>query len=42
MCIRDSLNLKNKDKVIECCDKIKELDPKNKSLLEIEDELKKI
>ena len=36
------LNLKNKDKVIECCDKIKELDPKNKSLLEIEDELKKI
>ena len=36
------LNLKNKDKVIECCNKIKELDPKNKSLLEIEDELKKI
>mgnify|MGYP001286245913 FL=1 len=36
------LNLKNKDKVIECCDKIKELDPKNKSLLEIEDELKKL
>ena len=36
------LNLKNKDKVIECCDKIKELDPKNKSLIEIEDELKKI
>ena len=36
------LNLKNKDKVIECCDKIKELDPKNKSLLEIEEELKKI
>ena len=36
------LNLKNKNKVIECCDKIKELDPKNKSLLEIEDELKKI
>ena len=24
------LNLKNKDKVIECCDYIKELDPKNK------------
>ena len=36
------LNLKNKSKVIECCNKIKELDPKNKSLLEIEDELKKI
>ena len=36
------LVLKNKDKVIECCDKIKELDPKNKSLIEIEDELKKI
>ena len=36
------LNLKNKDKVIECCNKIKELDPKNKSLIEIEDELKKI
>jgi tetratricopeptide (TPR) repeat protein len=36
------LNLKNKNKVIECCNKIKELDPKNKSLLEIEDELKKI
>ena len=36
------LNLKNKEKVIECCNKIKELDPKNKSLIEIEDELKKI
>ena len=36
------LNLKNKDKVIECCDKIKELDTKNKSLIEIEEELKKI
>ena len=36
------LNLKNKEKVIQCCNKIKELDPKNKSLLEIEDELKKI
>tara|TARA_B110001454_G_C12348132_1_gene278997 strand:+ start:24 stop:416 length:393 start_codon:yes stop_codon:yes gene_type:complete len=36
------LNLKNKEKVIECCNKIKELDPKNKSLIEIEEELKKI
>ena len=36
------LNLKNKEKVIECCNKIKELDPKNKALIEIEDELKKI
>ena len=36
------LNLKNREKVIECCNKIKELDPKNKSLIEIEDELKKI
>ncbi len=36
------LNLKNKEKVRQCCRKIKELDPKNKSLLEIEDELKKI
>ena len=36
------LNLKNKEKVIECCEKIKELDPKNKSLIEIEEELKKI
>jgi len=36
------LNLKNKEKVIECCNKIKELDPKNKALLEIEEELKKI
>ena len=36
------LNLKNKEKVIECCNKKKELDPKNKSLIEIEDELKKI
>tara|TARA_Y100000590_G_scaffold61489_1_gene65660 strand:- start:196 stop:588 length:393 start_codon:yes stop_codon:yes gene_type:complete len=36
------LNLKDKEKVIECCNKIKELDPKNKSLIEIEDELKKI
>ena len=36
------LNLKNREKVIECCNKIKELDPKNKSLIEIEEELKKI
>ena len=36
------LNLKNKEKVIECCNKIKELDSKNKSLIEIEEELKKI
>ena len=36
------LNLKNREKVIECCNKIKELDPKNKSLIDIEDELKKI
>ena len=36
------LNLKNKEKVIECCNKIKELDPKNKALIEIEEELKKI
>ena len=36
------LNLKNREKVIECCNKIKELDPKNKSLFEIEEELKKI
>ena len=36
------LNLKNREKVIECCSKIKELDPKNKSLIEIEEELKKI
>ena len=36
------LNLKNKEEVIECCNKIKELDPKNKSLIEIEEELKKI
>ena len=34
--------LKNREKVIECCNKIKELDPKNKSLFEIEEELKKI
>ena len=34
------LNLKDKEKVIQCCEKIKELDPKNKSLLEIEEELK--
>jgi len=36
------LNLKNREKVIQCCNKIKELDPKNKSLIEIEEELKKI
>ena len=36
------LNLKNREKVIQCCNKMKELDPKNKSLLEIEEELKKI
>jgi tetratricopeptide (TPR) repeat protein len=36
------LNLKNKEKVIECCNKIKELDPKNKALIEIEEELEKI
>ena len=36
------INLKNREKVIQCCDKMKELDPKNKTLLEIEDELKKI
>ena len=36
------LNLKNREKVIECCNKIKEVDPKNKSLIEIEEELKKI
>ena len=36
------LNLKNREKVIECCNKIKEIDPKNKSLIEIEEELKKI
>ena len=34
------LNLKDKEKVIQCCNKINELDPKNKSLLEIEEELK--
>jgi len=36
------LNLKNREKVIQCCNKMKELDPKNKSLIEIEEELKKI
>ena len=36
------LNLKNREKVIECCNTIKELDTKNKSLIEIEEELKKI
>ena len=36
------INLKNREKVIQCCDKMKELDPKNKTLLEIEEELKKI
>ncbi len=36
------INLKNREKVIQCCDKMRELDPKNKTLLEIEEELKKI
>ena len=33
------LNLKNKEKVIECCNKIKELDPKNKAVINLLSEL---
>ena len=36
------LHLKKTDQVKECCEKIQEIDPKNKALKEIEDELKKI
>ena len=36
------LHLKKNAQVKECCEKIKEIDPKNKALKEIEDELKKI
>ena len=36
------LHLKKTDQVKECREKIKEIDPKNKALKEIEDELKKI
>ena len=36
------LHLKNRDKVKECCEKIQEIDPKNKALKEIEAELQKI
>ena len=36
------LHLKKIDQVKECCEKIKEIDPKNKALKEIEDELKKM
>ena len=35
------LHQKNKSKAKECCDKIREIDPKNKTLREIEDELEK-
>ena len=35
------LHQKNKTKVKECCDKIREVDPKNKILREIEYELEK-
>ena len=35
------LNQKKKSDVIQCCDKIREIDPKNKALKEIEEELKK-
>ncbi len=36
------LHQKDKSKVQECCDKIREIDPKNKALEEIETELKQI
>ncbi len=36
------LHLKKTVKVKECCEKIKEIDPKNKAVKEIETELKKI
>ena len=35
------LNQKKKSQVIECCEKIREIDPKNKALKEIEKELEK-
>ena len=35
------LNQKKKSDVIQCCEKIREVDPKNKALKEIEEELKK-
>jgi len=36
------LNQKNKSQVKQCCEKIREIDPKNKALKEIEEELEKI
>ena len=36
------LHLKNRVKVEECCEKIREIEPKNKALQEIQDELKNI
>ena len=38
--IKNTLSYMNK--TLECCEKIKEIDPKNKALKEIEDELKKM
>ena len=36
------LNQRRKSDVIQCCEKIREIDPKNKALKEIEEELEKI
>ena len=36
------LNQRKKSDVIQCCEKIREIDPKNKALKEIEEELEKI
>jgi len=36
------LNQKKKSDVIQCCEKIREIDPKNRALKEIEHELEKI
>jgi len=36
------LNQRKKSEVIQCCEKIREIDPKNKALKEIEEELEKI
>ena len=35
------INEKNKSKAKQCCEKIREIDPKNKTLQEIEGELEK-
>ena len=36
------LNQKNKSSARQCCEKIRDIDPKNKALNEIEEEKKKI